>query len=185
VLSATAGRGAPTSINNIGSECRPNGNINNIGAFGIEVNSVDYDYMDHFGVKLVAGRYFSEDFPGDFPNAMVINEKMVRSLGFKNAQDVLGKSYSIQLNGYIPEIIGVVKNFNSSSLHNEITSQVFMTNPNWFKEFIVKVKSANMPSTINSLKEVWTKFFPQYPLNIVSWMNLLTRCINLKRNIQK
>jgi putative ABC transport system permease protein len=163
VLSATAGRGSPTSINNIGSECRPNGNINNIGAFGIEVNSVDYDYMDHFGVKLVAGRYFSEDFPGDFPNAMVINEKMVRSLGFKNAQDVLGKSYSIQLNGYIPEIIGVVKDFNSSSLHNEITSQVFMTNPNWFKEFIVKVKSANMPSTINSLKEVWTKFFPQYP----------------------
>jgi len=60
-------------------------------------------------------------------------------------------------------IIGVVKDFNSSSLHNEITSQVFMTNPNWFKEFIVKVKSANMPSTINSLREVWVKFFPQYP----------------------
>jgi len=38
-----------------------------------------------------------------------------------------------------------------------------MTNPNWFKEFIVKVKSANMPSTINSLKEVWAKFFPLYP----------------------
>jgi putative ABC transport system permease protein len=163
VLSATAGRSAPTSSNNIGTECRPNGNSNNIGAFGIEVNSVDYDYMKQFGVKLVAGRYFSEDFPGDFPNAMVINEKMVRSLGFKNAQDALGKSYSIQLNEYKPEIIGVVKDFNSSSLHNEITSQVFMTNPNWFKEFIVKVKSANMPSTINSLKEVWAKFFPQYP----------------------
>ena len=163
VLSVTAGRSAPTGNNNIGTECRPNGNINNLGAFGIEVNSVDHDYMNHFGVKLVAGRYFSEDFPGDFPNAMVINEKMVGSLGFKNAQDVLGKSYSIQLNEYKPEIIGVVKDFNSSSLHNEITSQVFMTNPNWFKEFIVKVKSANMPLTINSMKEVWTKFFPQYP----------------------
>jgi len=163
VLSAAAGRGAPTSSKNIGTECRPNGNSNNIGAFGIEVNSVDYDYMNHFGVKLVAGRYFSEDFPGDFPNAMVINEKMVRSLGFKNAQDVLGKSYSIQLNEYKPEIIGVIKDFNSSSLHNEITNQVFMTNPNWFKEFIVKVKSENMSSTINSLKEVWAKFFPQYP----------------------
>jgi putative ABC transport system permease protein len=163
VLTATAGRGAPTSSKNIGTECRPNGNSNNIGAFGIEVNSVDYDYMNHFGVKLVAGRYFSEDFPGDFPNAMVINEKMVRSLGFKNAQDVLGKSYSIQLNEYKPEIIGVIKDFNSSSLHNEICNQVFMTNPNWFKEFIVKVKSKNISSTINSLKEVWAKFFPQYP----------------------
>jgi putative ABC transport system permease protein len=163
VLSATAARGTPTSNNNIGTECRPNGSSNNIGVFGIEVNSVDYDYMNHFGVKLVAGRYFSEDFPGDFPNAMVINEKMVRSLGFKNAQDVLGKSYSIQLNEYKPEIIGVIKDFNSSSLHNEITNQVFMTNPNWFKEFIVKVRSKDMSSTINSLKEVWAKFFPQYP----------------------
>lgn len=163
VISATAGRGAPTSLNNIGTECKPNGMNNDIGAFGIEVNSVDFDYMNQFGVKLIAGRYFSEDFPGDFPNAMVINEKMVRSLGFINAQDVLGKSYSISLNDYKPEVIGVVKDFNSSSLHNEITSQAFMTNPNWFKEFIVKVKSANMPSTINSLKEVWAKFFPQYP----------------------
>jgi putative ABC transport system permease protein len=163
VISATAGRGAPTSPNNIGTECKPNGVNNNIGAFGIEVNSVDYDYMKHFGVKLVAGRYFSEDFPGDFPNAMVINEKMVRSLGFKNVQDVLGKSYFISLNEYKPEVIGVVKDFNSGSLHNEITNQIFMINPKWFKEFIVKVKSANMPSTINSIKNVWSKFFPQYP----------------------
>lgn len=163
VLSATAGRSAPTGSNNIGTECKPNGVSNSIGAFRIEVNSVDYDYMNQFGVKLVAGRYFSEDFSGDFPNTMVINEKMVRSLGFKNAQDVLGKFYFISLNEYKPEIIGVVKDFNSSSLHDEITSQVFMANPNWFKEFIVKVKSANMPSTINSLKEVWAKFFPQYP----------------------
>jgi len=94
---------------------------------------------------------------------MVINEKMARSLGFQNAQDAIGKSYFISLNGFKPEVIGVIKDFNSSSLHNEITNQVFMINPNWFKEFIVKVKSANIPSTINSIKVVWLKFFPQYP----------------------
>jgi putative ABC transport system permease protein len=163
VLSVTAGLGAPTSSKKIGTDCKPNGMSNDIGAFGIEVNSVDYDYMNHFGVKLVAGRYFSEDFPGDYPNAMVINEKMVRSLGFKNAQDVIGKSYPLALNGFKPQVIGVIKDFNSSSLHNEITSQVFMIYPNWFEEFIVKVKSAKMPSTINSLKDLWVKFFPQYP----------------------
>ena len=163
VLSVTAGRSAPTSNNNIDTECKTNGTGNHLGAFGIEVNSVDYDYMNHFGVKLVAGRYFSEDFPGDFPNTMIINEKMARSLGFVNAQDALGKSYFISLNDYKPEIIGVIKDFNSSSLHNEITNQVFMINPDWFKEFIIKVKSSNITSTIKSLKDVWTKFFPQYP----------------------
>ncbi|MFA6597701.1 MAG: ABC transporter permease [Ignavibacteriaceae bacterium] len=163
VRSVTAAMGAPISSNNIGTECRPNGMSNNNGIFPIEVNSVDYDYMNHFGVKVVAGRNFSEEFPGDFPNAMVINEKMVKSLGFKNPQDALGKSYFISLNGFKPEIIGVVKDFNSGSLHNEVTAQVFMINPNWFKEFIIKVNSTNISSTINGLKEFWTKFFPQYP----------------------
>jgi putative ABC transport system permease protein len=163
VLSATVGRGAPVSINNIGTECKPNGISNNTGAFRIEVNSVDYDYMNHFGIKMIAGRNFSEEFSSDFPNSMVINEKMVKSLGFRNPQDVIGKSYNISLNDFNPVVIGVVKNFNSSSLHNEISNQVFMINPVWFKEFIVKVKSANMTSTINSLKDLWTKFFPQYP----------------------
>jgi len=163
VLSATAGRGAPINSNNFGADCKPNGVNDEQGAFGIELNSVDYNYMNHFGVKIIAGRNFSEEFSGDFPNAMVINEKMVKSLGLQNPQDAIGKSYFISINEYKPEIIGVVKDFNSSSLHNEITSQVFMTNPNWFKEFIIKVKSENISSTINGVKELWAKFFPQYP----------------------
>jgi putative ABC transport system permease protein len=163
VLSATAGRGTPISNNNFGGDCKPNGVNNENGAFGIELNSVDYDYMNHFGVKFIAGRNFSEEFSTDFPNAMVINEKMVKSLGFKNPQDAIGKSYFISLNGFVPEIIGVIKDFNSSSLHNEIKSQVFMVNPGWFKEYIIKVKSGNISSTINNVKELWAKFFPQYP----------------------
>ncbi len=161
VQGVTTGRGAPVSSNNIGTECKPNSDGK--GSFAIEVNSVDYDYMDHFGVKLVAGRNFSEEFTSDFPNAMIINEKMVKNLGFKNAQDAIGKSYNISLNDFKPEIIGVVKDFNSSSLHNEITAQVFMCNPGWFKEFIVKTNSANMATTIRKLKDVWARFFPQFP----------------------
>ncbi len=161
VQGVTTGRGAPVSSNNIGTECKPNSDGK--GSFAIEVNSVDYDYMDHFEVKLVAGRNFSEEFTSDFPNAMIINEKMVKNLGFKNAQDAIGKSYNISLNDFKPEIIGVVKDFNSSSLHNEITAQVFMSNPGWFKEFIVKANAANISTTISKLSGIWTKFFPQYP----------------------
>lgn len=162
ILSVTAGLGAPVNSNNIASVCRPNG-TGESGEFSIEVNSIDYDYMDQFGVQLVAGRNFSEEFSGDFPNAMVINEKMARRLGFKNARDAIGKSYIISVNDFKPEVIGVVKDFNSSSLHNEITSQVFMTNPKWFKEFIVKTNSSNMPSTLKRLNGIWAKFFPKYP----------------------
>ena len=119
--------------------------------------------MNNFGVKLIAGRNLSNDFQSDFTKAMVVNEKFIKNLGIKNAQDAIGKSYFISLNGYSPEIVGVVKDYNSNSLHNEIMPLVFLHKPNWFSEFIVEIKSTNISSTINRVKDIWTKFFPQYP----------------------
>ncbi len=162
VINATAGRGAPISDNNIGTECRPKG-LTSPEGFPISVNSIDYDYMNQFGIKMVAGRYFSKEFSTDFPNAMVVNETMVKNLGFKNPQDAIGKSYFISLNEFKPQIIGVSKDFNSNSLHNEMMAQVFMINPNWFKEFVVKVNSKNISATIGGLKDVMTKFYPEFP----------------------
>lgn len=162
VVSVTAGLGAPVTFNSINTVCKPNG-TDDRGEFPIVVNSIDYDYMGQFGVQIVAGRNFSEEYSNDFPNSMIINEKMARRLGFNNVKDAIGKSYIISLNNYKPEIIGVVKDFNAGSLHNEISSQVFMINPKWFKELIVKANSTNMPSTISKLKGVWEKFFPKYP----------------------
>lgn len=162
VVSVAAGLGAPVTFNSINTVCKPNG-TDDRGEFPIVVNSIDYDYMDQFGVQIVAGRNFSEEYSNDFPNSMIINEKMARRLGFNNVKDAIGKSYIISLNNYKPEIIGVVKDFNAGSLHNEISSQVFMINPKWFKELIVKANSTNMSSTISKLKGVWEKFFPKYP----------------------
>ncbi|MFA6980051.1 MAG: ABC transporter permease [Ignavibacteriaceae bacterium] len=162
VASATACEGAPISMNGTDTECRPKG-LGSSEAFRIHVNSVDFDYMNHFGIKVIAGRNFSTEFQNDYSKAMVINEKMVKSLGFKNAQEAIGKSYFISLNGYKPEIIGVVKDYNSNSLHNEVLPQVFMHIPRWFSEFTVKVNSANVSMTIGRLKDVWAKFFPRYP----------------------
>ncbi len=163
VLSTTGGSGSPVGGNNFGASCSPNGLNNLEGAFPIVIRSIDYDYMNHFGVKFISGRNFSKEFSTDFPNAMLINETMAKTLGFKNPGDVIGKSYFVSLNGFSPKIIGVIKDFNSTSLHNEIGSQVFMVNPNWFSEFVVKVKSENLTSTIDKMKEVWAKFFPKYP----------------------
>lgn len=162
VIDAVAGVGAPVNDNCFETECKPGGVTSREG-FEIQVHSVDYDYMKMFGVKLVAGRFFSKDYSTDFPGAMVINEKMAENLGFKNSQDALGKNYFISLNGYKPQIIGVIKDFNSKSLHNEIMPQVFMINPRWFSEFDVKVNSENIASTISDLKKVMISFYPDYP----------------------
>jgi putative ABC transport system permease protein len=44
---------------------------------------VDYDYIATLGMKMAAGRYFSNGFGSD-STAVVINEAAVRDLGWKN-----------------------------------------------------------------------------------------------------
>lgn len=162
VLSVTACEGAPISENGTDTQCRPKG-LGSSESFRIHVDAVDFDFMDHFGVKLVAGRNFSDEYQSDYTKAMIVNEKMVKNLGFTNPRDAIGKSYFISLNGYTPEIIGVVKDYNSSSLRNEMRSLVFMHRPKWFLEFAVKVNTFDISSTIRDIKDVWAKFFSKYP----------------------
>ena len=43
--------------------------------------SVDPDYLKTFGVKMAAGRFFSDEFPSDRTEALVLNETAVRAMG--------------------------------------------------------------------------------------------------------
>ena len=160
VVSSTVCEASPLSMKETNTECKPNGAAG-AEAFGIKVNSIGADFLDHFDIQLIAGRNFSEEFNNE--QAMIINEKMVQSLGFDNPEDVIGKSYFISINGYKPEIIGVVKNYNTNSLHTEISPQVFLHVPRWFSEFVVKINSININNTIMALEKMWQKYFPNYP----------------------
>jgi len=53
-----------------------------------EMLSVDYSYIDTYGLQLAAGSGFSESHKND-QNKIVINEASVGSLGFLNNQDEL------------------------------------------------------------------------------------------------
>jgi putative ABC transport system permease protein len=94
--------------------------------FGVGENYVDYDYVKTLGLKMVQGRFFSKEFPSDATNACVVNESAVMALNMKNP---LGKKIT-----WRPEtryensrtIIGVVRDFNTQSLHREIRPFVLL-----------------------------------------------------------
>ena len=43
--------------------------------------NVDPDYLKTFGVKMAAGRFFSDEFSTDRTEALVLNEAAVRAMG--------------------------------------------------------------------------------------------------------
>ena len=132
----------------------------------------DYDYVKTLGLQLVAGRDFSKEITTDLNEAFIINETAVKELGFESPQKALGQ----QLMWHpweaknpdsmkIGKVIGVLKDFNYKSLYDKMEVTVLHIYPpaNW--KVAVKLKSANIQSSVAQVKKVWDQFSPDYPMD--------------------
>jgi putative ABC transport system permease protein len=117
----------------------------------------DYDYLNAYDIKLIAGRKFSKEF-GDEPHSVVFTKKGVEQLGFSKPADALGKR--IDFWGQVYTIVGVADNFHQQSLHDAYDALIFRCIPDVRGQVSVKVSTTNMPQTIAELKKTWASFFP-------------------------
>jgi len=118
---------------------------------------VDYDYIETMGLQVLQGRVFSEEYPTD-TEAFLVNETLARQL---NWTDTPGKT--IEREG-IHTVIGVVKDFHFASLHQEIGPLIFDMKPYLgFDYLLVRFKTDNVNSLINSIQTTWEKIDPAEP----------------------
>ncbi len=61
--------------------------------------------------------------------------------------------------------IGIVKDFNYASVHNEVEPLMIHVNPIYDRYMSVRIDSGNIPATINTLEEAWIKVFPNIPFD--------------------
>ena len=122
---------------------------------------VGMDFITHFGLELVAGRSYSRDFPSDSSKALVINEAAAKQYGYRNPADALGKKFNQW--GREGQIIGVVKDFNYTSLHRVIEPLTLPLAPFESRYLTLKVKSENMVKTVEEVKAIWSKLAPHRP----------------------
>lgn len=121
--------------------------------------SVDYDYFALFAMTFVNGRSFSRKFPAD-EKAFVLNEAALKLIGYKNP---IGKTVTLwKTEG---PIIGIVKDFHSSPIHQKIKPTVFMLSERHGPrtKIFVKLKSSNISATLQFIRSKVTKFAPNNP----------------------
>ncbi len=163
VVGATACLRAPISGNVIITNGLPEG-LPREQAFHVYHNFVDLDYMDNFGIELIAGRKFSREFSTDVEEAFIVNEATIRKSGFATAEKAINKKFRTGL-GIKGTIIGVMKDFHISSFHEEIEPMIFSFDPEYFWEMNIKIKSGNIPGTLASIKKTFKNFIPEYPFD--------------------
>ena len=130
----------------------------------------DDAYPDLFDFQLAAGRYFEArdttagllSLPRDqrFPKA-IVNERLIKTLGLGTPEEAVGKRFKIDWNSWQPEIVGVVQNFATSSLHEAVEPIVIFQQNGFYDSACIKIKAnSNMPQTLSNIQAAWQKAFP-------------------------
>lgn len=122
---------------------------------------VSHDFLDVYGIKLVAGRGFDKTNPTDMQEAFVINETAVQKIGWKSPNDALNQPMTY--GGKRGRVIGVIKDFHYESFHKAIAPFVLYIDPESLNTITIKLapQSYNtFQETAAFLKNIWQEYLP-------------------------
>ncbi len=137
---------------------------------GVEGNNrmrtafVDRDYLELFGLEIMAGRGFSNDLSTDEENAMIFNEKAVKEIGL-TPEEVIGKR--VRMPGWGIEnspVVGIVKDFHFKSLRDDIEPMAIISGGR-HRKIAVKVNTEDISSTLLFIDEKYQEVSPNFPIS--------------------
>lgn len=126
-------------------------------------NLVGEGFIDALGLRLVEGRDFDPAIPTDSLNAIIVNQQTVKQLGLT---DPIGEQIRFfSING--PRtIIGVVEDFNFSSLHDHIGPMVLVKSFIEPEYLIVRVTPGLLKEKVEAIDDAWRQVTDGIPLEI-------------------
>ena len=117
----------------------------------------DNDYVPTYKLQLVAGKNLQ---PSGWTREFLVNESFVKSLGLKKPEDIIGKEISM-MDGLIKcPVVGVLKDFNDRSLRQDLAPLLIATNSTMYRQASIKLSTANIASSMQSIKKIWEQTFP-------------------------
>jgi putative ABC transport system permease protein len=120
------------------------------------ISNIGYGMIETLGIEIKAGRTFSMKFGSD-SSAIIFNETAIKIMGLK---DPIGKV--INLWGKNLHIIGVVKDFNFESLHENVKPLIFIPHTERTKMIMAKIIAGRERETINRVQALYQSYNPGY-----------------------
>jgi ABC-type antimicrobial peptide transport system permease subunit len=121
--------------------------------------NINYDMIQTLGIEMKAGRTFSKNFGSD-TTAIIFNEAAINIMGLK---DPIGKV--INLWGQNVHIIGVTKDFNFESLHENVKPAFFILHPERTMTIMAKITAGMENESINKIQALYQYYNPGFPFD--------------------
>lgn len=124
---------------------------------------IDYNFLNVFDVKMIAGRTFSQDFSTD-TSAIILNETAVNHMGWDSIDEAMNGQVSYW--GEIFNIVGVISDYHQQSPKAAYEPTLYLLRPTGRGvrgQFAVKVKTDNVRETVQFIENKYAEFFPGNP----------------------
>jgi len=150
---------------------------------------VKYDFLKTFDIKVVAGRDYNEANKTDPMHGILINEAMVKHMGWNDPQEALGKKFK-SFRGE-EKVIGVFDNFHPTSLHE--ASGPFVLNMKEFpgevmfflKFMVIRIQPGSEKNALMFIEKMWNKTAPDRPFEYFFLDEELTELYDDEENLSK
>lgn len=152
--------GAPISGSGLGTSLKA-AQLPTSASYSTRVIPSDQNYLDTYGLKLLAGRWFLSSEEKNIGSAVVVNESLAKTLGFNDPEEALGETIEIGLNNIRPTIVGVTQDFHTSSLHEDIGSVALTPFPYFHVAAGIKINQGNMRNTLAAVEDAWRTIYPE------------------------
>ncbi len=170
LIEAVGGAGNPIGNNDIGSNTfnfeKNNGEIE-ADARMTQSFYADADYLSTLQIPLAKGRNFAADRPADTAASVLVNETLVKELGWT---EPIGKKVRMHtdMNGSTRDalVIGVVKDFSIYSLQHKIEPLILQLPPVPKEDdnCYVRVSRSNAPEALRFIRSAYRSFDPSAAL---------------------
>jgi len=122
--------------------------------------SVEPEAKKIFNLQMKEGSWF-KDGKADTKN-FILNETAVKVFGIQ--EPAVGRLFA-RNGGDTGRIVGVIKDYNFSSLYNKIGPLVLTcsNNDDWQTTFFARIAPGNIPPTIRAIAATWQRFIPDAP----------------------
>jgi len=132
------------------------------------ISPVDDNFFEFYGIPVIAGNNFPE-FNGidSLPESYILNETAVKLLGW-DAEAVIGKPFKVMqqyMSGKMGKIVGVVKDFQPSSMSQEIKPYVYFQKSFWFFSSQIRYDTSRTAESFAYIQQTWKDIYPDFPMD--------------------
>jgi len=147
----------PSGTNGWGTDFKYNNSPKRTN-FNASLKWADAEYFKLYKLQFVAGHAYVKS---DTVREYVVNETLLKKLGVANANEAIGKNINLwDDKTKTARIVGVVKDFNTTTLKDEIPAVLMASWKNVYQYINIKIEPKNINASLATIEKLWNSNFP-------------------------